>query len=302
MSPAALAASRAAAARPPLRRARRGHACQGIAPAPTHLHAHTRPFARPRFYDPEMGNRAARRLARRPRTFSFVEEGRFQKQAEMARLRVREQASPPCPAGSRAATAAAATAARAPADPPARPPLAASPAVPQARFGDTAAREMEERRRREAEALTVDAGDVNLVPIGKRVRVRAERRGGCGCKAGREDMQEGRAGTRSGGGLGGGGCGCAGTRAAAAPEASGGLLGAPRAAPALPPALPATQPCRTAPSARPSHPPTRTQAEPAPVEEPAPAERVPNVEWWDARILADRTSYGDAIGQPARRG
>lgn len=113
-----------------------------------------------KFYDPEMGNRAARRLARRPRNFSFVEEGRFQKQAEMARLR--------------------------------------------ARFGDTAAREMEERRRREAEALAVDAGDVNLVPIGKRV-------------------------------------------------------------------------------------------EPAPVEEAAPVERVPNVEWWDARILADRTSYGDAI-------
>ena len=41
------------------------------------------------FIDPELGDRAARKLDRRRRPgFDFVQEGRFQKQAEMQRLKV----------------------------------------------------------------------------------------------------------------------------------------------------------------------------------------------------------------------
>ncbi len=48
------------------------------------------------FYDPEMGERAARKLQRQPRaSFDFVSQGRFQKQAELQRLRV---SRPTCPA------------------------------------------------------------------------------------------------------------------------------------------------------------------------------------------------------------
>lgn len=40
-------------------------------------------------YDPVLGDRLLRKQERRPRSnFDFVQEGRFQKQAEMQRLRV----------------------------------------------------------------------------------------------------------------------------------------------------------------------------------------------------------------------
>ncbi len=43
-----------------------------------------------RFFDPGLGNRALRRMERRPRAaLTFVEEGKLQKQAEIGRLRVR---------------------------------------------------------------------------------------------------------------------------------------------------------------------------------------------------------------------
>jgi hypothetical protein len=42
------------------------------------------------FFDPELGDRGLKRMERRRRAgFSFVEEGNFQKQAEIQRLRVR---------------------------------------------------------------------------------------------------------------------------------------------------------------------------------------------------------------------
>ena len=48
------------------------------------------------FYDPEMGERAARRLQRQPRaSFDFVSQGRFQKAAELQRLRARPLPLPP---------------------------------------------------------------------------------------------------------------------------------------------------------------------------------------------------------------
>ena len=40
-------------------------------------------------YDPMIGDRLLKRMERRPRgSFDFVQEGRFQKQAELQRLRV----------------------------------------------------------------------------------------------------------------------------------------------------------------------------------------------------------------------
>ncbi len=43
-----------------------------------------------RVYDPMIGDRLLNKLQRRPKaSFDFVQEGRFQKQAELQRLRVR---------------------------------------------------------------------------------------------------------------------------------------------------------------------------------------------------------------------
>jgi hypothetical protein len=82
--------------------------------------------ARTDFYDPGIGNRALKRQDRRPRAeLRFVEEGRFQKEAETARLR--------------------------------------------AKFGRDYVRQLEERKKKEAE-LMADGQDANLIPLGVRVR------------------------------------------------------------------------------------------------------------------------------------
>jgi hypothetical protein len=64
----------------------------GPGPAGAAAAAAAPPDSDDRFFDPTIGNRALRRLERRPRaSLQFVEEGRFQKQAETARLRVRAE-------------------------------------------------------------------------------------------------------------------------------------------------------------------------------------------------------------------
>lgn len=177
----------------------------------------------------------------------------------------------------------------------------------QAKFGDDAAKQLAERRRKEAE-IAAAGEDANLIPLGTRVcgpgllvgrLLPAGPPQDGGRTAGQREVEEAPAGSR------------AFLHWAAAPAGPAGLpareLVAPAAAAARLPTIPAMA---TAPQRPPLPQPYRVraaavrvlaQAEAAP--EAAPEEPIPEVEWWDARILADRGSYGDVIqGQPAQVG
>ena len=136
----------------------------------------------------------------------------------------------------------------------------------QARYGDAAARQLQERKEREAAQAAQLGADANLVPLGTRVR---------GWLAGWL------AGCLSGGGGGG----------------RAGFLRIDVTRHSLRQARGAHPPCcvHPAPAPRLLNPTLQVIAAPAEPEEP-----LPTVEWWDARILAAKTYGGVIDGQPAQ--